>query len=59
MFSSNLPGPVLSLALDPVARIQQSDGIAVGGLWSVLTKVRDAVIDGQRLENLAWRLWYR
>ncbi|KIJ51521.1 hypothetical protein M422DRAFT_26928 [Sphaerobolus stellatus SS14] len=59
MADLTLPEPVLTLALGPVDKIKQDDQFAVGGLWSVLTKVKGAVADGKRLENITWRLWYR
>ncbi|KAF8574898.1 hypothetical protein K439DRAFT_1623991 [Ramaria rubella] len=40
-------------------RIQQPDEVAIGDVWSVLAKVRDAVVDGPYLENLLWHLWYQ
>ncbi|RKP39063.1 hypothetical protein BJ085DRAFT_21073, partial [Dimargaris cristalligena] len=26
--------------------------------WRVITKVKDSLEDGSRLENLSWRLWH-
>ncbi|GJJ08337.1 hypothetical protein Clacol_002548 [Clathrus columnatus] len=59
MLPGNLPRPLLSLIFEPVASIRNSDEDAVGSLWSVFTKVSNAMSDGQRLENMTWRLWHR
>ncbi|KAF9778880.1 hypothetical protein BJ322DRAFT_459110 [Thelephora terrestris] len=54
---SNLSSPILSLAADVVKDLEGE--VAVYSFWSVLTKCKNSVKDGRRLENLSWRLWHR
>ncbi|KAI0764451.1 hypothetical protein BC629DRAFT_918906 [Irpex lacteus] len=40
--------------------VQDLDGEdALYGIWTVFTKCKHLLKDGERLENLSWRLWYR
>ncbi|KAI5892654.1 uncharacterized protein SCHCODRAFT_02451399, partial [Schizophyllum commune H4-8] len=51
------PSPVLSLTVDHVRDLQGSDALV--GLWHVFTQCKYALRDGERLENISWRLWHR
>lgn len=53
--------PVLALSLNNIGKLDDQDRVAddLQNLWSVFTKCKGALQDGERLENLSWRLWYR
>ncbi|KAI8976919.1 hypothetical protein BDB01DRAFT_801851 [Pilobolus umbonatus] len=40
----------------PFSRIESTDDLRK--TWRLCTKVKDALENGSRLENLSWRLWY-
>ncbi|KAI8906317.1 hypothetical protein EDD86DRAFT_210373 [Gorgonomyces haynaldii] len=49
---------VLSLDVDSLAKLQNpSEDIST--IWNVITKCKDNLENGYRLENISWRLWYR
>lgn len=53
--------PVLSLALNNISKLEDASNVTddLRNLWSVFTKCKGALQDGERLENLSWRLWSR
>ncbi|TRM64703.1 hypothetical protein BD626DRAFT_368353, partial [Schizophyllum amplum] len=53
----SFPSPVLSMTVDHVKELQGGDALV--GLWHVFTKCKYALRDGERLENISWRLWHR
>ncbi|THV06402.1 hypothetical protein K435DRAFT_645443 [Dendrothele bispora CBS 962.96] len=53
----NLPAPVLNIAPDALKDLDSSDHLS--GLWFAFTKCKTSLNEGQRLENISWRLWYR
>ncbi|CAL1717380.1 unnamed protein product [Somion occarium] len=53
----DFPHPILCVASDVVKELDGED--AVLGLWTLFTKCKASLTDGQRLENISWRLWYR
>lgn len=50
-------GPVLSLAFPAVKDVRGVEGVS--GLWHVFTRCKAHLADGDRLENISWRLWYQ
>ncbi|EIN10112.1 hypothetical protein PUNSTDRAFT_133873 [Punctularia strigosozonata HHB-11173 SS5] len=54
---SHFTQPVLNLAPDALQEIDGGD--AVSNLWIVFSRCKDSLQDGERLENISWRLWYR
>ncbi|EIM82201.1 DUF1752-domain-containing protein, partial [Stereum hirsutum FP-91666 SS1] len=53
----SFPSPVLSVAVDVVKDLD--GGEALSGLWHIFTKCKESLHEGERLENISWRLWYR
>ncbi|KAK1235055.1 hypothetical protein PQX77_001720 [Marasmius sp. AFHP31] len=53
----DLPSPVLTVAPDVLRHLEGNT--ALTSLWYLFTKCKSSVEDGQRLENISWRLWYR
>ncbi|EIM91688.1 DUF1752-domain-containing protein, partial [Stereum hirsutum FP-91666 SS1] len=53
----SFPSPVLSVAADVVKDLD--GGEALSGLWHIFTKCKESLQEGERLENISWRLWYR
>ena len=69
------PSLILSVAADVVHELQDEDALSslwtgellvlcasflvIYGELVVFTKCKNSLKDGQRLENLSWRLWYR
>jgi len=52
------PSKLLQPVLPALAQTP-TDAVHARELWRVFSKVRDAVENGARLENLSWRLWYK
>ncbi|KAI9204810.1 uncharacterized protein BJ171DRAFT_89946 [Polychytrium aggregatum] len=50
--------PVLTLATDAVQQLRAIDESDLSTFWGVITKCKDNLEKGHRLENLSWRLWY-
>ncbi|KAI8145217.1 hypothetical protein BJV82DRAFT_655905 [Fennellomyces sp. T-0311] len=48
--------PMLSLSPQSIDRIHDVDDL--GAMWNVFTKCKAHLENGQRLENMSWRLWY-
>lgn len=57
MVIATLSAPVLSVAADVVKDLEGGDALC--GLWALFTKCKESLQDGQRLENISWRMWYR
>ncbi|CAL1708343.1 unnamed protein product [Somion occarium] len=53
----DFPHPILCVASDVVKELEGGDTVL--GLWTLFTKCKASLTDGQRLENISWRLWYR
>ncbi|KAG7089098.1 hypothetical protein E1B28_010807 [Marasmius oreades] len=53
----DLPSPVLVVAPDVLRHLEGDQ--ALSALWFLFSKCKSSVRDGQRLENISWRLWYR
>ncbi|KAF9256482.1 hypothetical protein L218DRAFT_803739, partial [Marasmius fiardii PR-910] len=53
----DLPSPVLVVAPDVLRHIEGDQSLS--GLWCLFNKCKGSVQDGQRLENISWRLWHR
>ncbi|KAI5120701.1 hypothetical protein M0805_007664 [Coniferiporia weirii] len=51
-----LERPVLSLAIDAVVKVDGEDALC--GLLTLFCKCKGGLQDGDRLENMAWRLWH-
>ncbi|ORX93654.1 DUF1752-domain-containing protein [Basidiobolus meristosporus CBS 931.73] len=54
-----LSEPVLTLALDNLHKLRDIDCDNLCSMWAVFTKCKENLLNGQRLENLSWRLWFR
>ncbi|KAK9764777.1 hypothetical protein K7432_007458 [Basidiobolus ranarum] len=54
-----LSEPVLTLALDNLHKLRDVDCDSLCSMWAVFTKCKENLLNGQRLENLSWRLWFR
>ncbi|KAL1927010.1 hypothetical protein VTP01DRAFT_5340 [Rhizomucor pusillus] len=50
--------PMLSLSTQSIHRIQEVDVEDLRAMWSVFTKCKAHLENGERLENMSWRLWY-
>ncbi|KAJ9631792.1 hypothetical protein H2203_000192 [Taxawa tesnikishii (nom. ined.)] len=50
---------LLKIEVDNVKTIDTRSVESLMGMWSLFSKVSDAMEDGKRLENLSWRLWNR
>ncbi|KAF8992287.1 hypothetical protein BDQ17DRAFT_1254144 [Cyathus striatus] len=58
MPSTALPRPVLAVTPDAVRNLQGREAVLPSG-YVIFTKCKESLHDGRRLENIAWRLWYR
>lgn len=56
---SLLDQPVLTLAIDNLAKLNNIDEKQLSAIWNLFTKCKDNLENGRRLENISWRLWYR
>ncbi|KAK9455250.1 hypothetical protein V1511DRAFT_488114 [Dipodascopsis uninucleata] len=54
-----LKGPVLSLTVDNLTKLDPSDAENLFSIWTLFSKCAENVENGRRLENLSWRLWNR
>lgn len=52
-------GPLLSLKFSTIEKISQIDEDEILSFWNLSTKCKNSLENGQRLENISWRLWYR
>ncbi|KAI9317733.1 hypothetical protein BX666DRAFT_1666496 [Dichotomocladium elegans] len=50
--------PMLSLSPQSIYRIPDVDIDDLSVMWNVFTKCKAHLENGQRLENMSWRLWY-
>ncbi|KAG5359310.1 hypothetical protein CKK34_5660 [Yarrowia sp. E02] len=51
--------PILSLASNPMGKIDAWNPESLASLWTVFSKCAESLENGRRLENLSWRLWNR
>jgi Fungal protein of unknown function (DUF1752) len=49
--------PVLALQIETLARMHDTNELPA--LWTIFTKIKSNLHNGDRLENMSWRLWYR
>ncbi|KAI3620379.1 hypothetical protein CBS9595_002346 [Malassezia furfur] len=54
-----LHDPILAVSRAKLASLNTDDVEQVARFWNVFTKCKEALEDGQRFENLSWRLWFR
>ncbi|KAJ3004323.1 hypothetical protein HKX48_001316 [Thoreauomyces humboldtii] len=54
-----LAEPVLTFAFNNIQKLTSIDESDLQSLWGVISKCKDSLQDGRRLENISWRLWYR
>ncbi|KAK9766255.1 hypothetical protein K7432_004798 [Basidiobolus ranarum] len=54
-----LSEPVLTLALDNIHKLREIDCDNLYSMWAVFAKCKENLLNGQRLENISWRLWFR
>ncbi|KAF8912556.1 hypothetical protein CPB85DRAFT_1169591, partial [Mucidula mucida] len=52
-----LPNPVLAVTHDVLRDVDGDD--ALSSLWFLFTKAKGGLLNGERLENISWRLWHR
>jgi hypothetical protein len=50
--------PVLSLELENISKMSKGGREGLSYMWTVFSRCKESIQDGQRLENLSWRLWY-
>ncbi|KAF9493324.1 hypothetical protein BDN71DRAFT_1106339 [Pleurotus eryngii] len=50
----NQPSPLLAIASDVLREVDNASS-----LWTLFSKCKGSLKDGERLENLSWRLWHR
>ncbi|KAL1297796.1 hypothetical protein AAFC00_006331 [Neodothiora populina] len=50
---------LLKIDVDKMHTIDTRSVEDLFGMWSVFSRISDAMEDGKRLENLSWRLWNR
>ncbi|ORX94196.1 DUF1752-domain-containing protein [Basidiobolus meristosporus CBS 931.73] len=51
--------PVLTLTFDNVHKLRGIDCENLLSMWTVFSKCKETLLNGERLENLSWRLWFR
>ncbi|KAF4597715.1 hypothetical protein EYR40_008180 [Pleurotus pulmonarius] len=51
---NNQPSPLLTIASNVLREVDSA-----ASLWALFSKCKGSMKDGERLENLSWRLWYR
>ncbi|KAI7858827.1 hypothetical protein BDC45DRAFT_553821 [Circinella umbellata] len=56
MITPTFDQPMLSLSPHSIDRIHNVDDL--GAMWTVFTKCKAHLENGERLENMSWRLWY-
>ncbi|KAI9146574.1 hypothetical protein BKA69DRAFT_1045468, partial [Paraphysoderma sedebokerense] len=56
---TQMPGPLLRTngpdAFSPLTELEPEE---LPTTWRVFTKVKNSLVEGSRLENLSWRLWF-